>query len=250
MSFPGRNFRKTKAAIGRKSFQRCIWKGKAALRFSAPTVDSVLGVFLWHLWGRKEANLLKAFSCQRSPWEATASEGHSGRRVAQSQTQGKGLDLIQVKPFEDLQDQEHSALLLVRHLKRRNPGLNPSKLMGCQGLTWEAPCEAEDEWGWGFCTSGFALLIPFALSITPFFSRSFPYFLIKSYLIPQTRSQRLSHAVKIPCTTKCGVMTFVQWVMNVQRSREIPVELNYSCPLWPPVWPAMGNSWLMRVTLA
>jgi hypothetical protein len=35
-----------------------------------------------------------------------------------------------VKPFEDLQDQEHSALLLVRHLKRRNPGLNPSKLTG------------------------------------------------------------------------------------------------------------------------
>jgi hypothetical protein len=115
-------------------------KGESCPQIFCTHVDSVLGVFLWHLWGRKEANLLKAFSCQRSPWEATASEGHSGRRVAQSQTQGKGLDLIQVKPFEDLQDQEHSALLLVRHLKRRNPGLNPSKLMGCQGLTWVHYC--------------------------------------------------------------------------------------------------------------
>jgi hypothetical protein len=123
-----------------------------------------------------------------------------------------------------------------------HPGLNLSKLMGCQGLSGEA----EDEWVWGFCTSGFALLVPSPLITPLFLSCSFPDFIIKSYLIPQTRSQWLSHAVKFPCTTKCGVMTSVQWVMNVQRFQWtwtilVPCDLLFDlqweiCDSWEWLW--------------
>jgi hypothetical protein len=152
------------------------------------------------------------------------------------------LDLIQVKPFKGLWEQEHSVLFLVRHFNRGHPGLNLSKLMGCQGLSGEA----EDEWVWGFCTSGFALLVPSPLITPLFLSCSFPDFIIKSYLIPQTRSQWLSHAVKFPCTTKCGVMTSVQWVMNVQRFQWtwtilVPCDLLFDlqweiCDSWEWLW--------------